>query len=132
MIAQALLSLSTLRVQSAPLVQVHADGQHYTAQCFLSIGDLVSAFIERANATGRCGGDLHVLERIGGLTAAGQAFSKEHLHAMVGRCKLEHDPGFDSALVSKFQPDEEKLAFKLNLVSEFAGLYDIFFFLKIN
>lgn len=84
-VQEALLSFSTLRVQSAPLVQVHADGQHYTAQCFLSIGDLVTAFIERANATGRCGGDLHVLERIGGLTAAGQAFSEEHLHAMRSR-----------------------------------------------
>ena len=39
----------------------------------------------------------------------------------MGRCEL--DPGLKAPLVSKFQPNEDKLAFKLNLVSELAPLH---------
>ena len=55
---------------------MHTDNQHYDAQCFLSVGDLVLGFLERVNASGTAGRDLSVLERMARLTALGQSYGE--------------------------------------------------------
>jgi len=71
--------LSAMRVQSAPLVQMHSDGQHYDASCFLSVGDLVLGLLERANASSAAGASLPVLDRMAALTKLGQAYGSTKL-----------------------------------------------------
>jgi len=68
-----------LAAQSAPLVQMHADNQHYDAQCFLSVGDLVLGLLERANASATAGRELSVLDRMAELTKIGQAYGETKL-----------------------------------------------------
>ena len=62
--------------QSAPLVMMHTDNQHYDAQCFLSVGDLVLGLLERVNADGSAGRELPVLDRMARLTALGQSYGE--------------------------------------------------------
>jgi hypothetical protein len=53
---------------------MHADNQHYDAQCFLSVGDLVLGLLERVNNDGTAGAELAVLDRMARLTALGQSY----------------------------------------------------------
>ena len=75
-VSKAMELLSSLRVQAAPLVAMHADNQHYDAQAFISCGDLVLGFLERVNSTATATRDANVLDRMAALTAVGQAYSK--------------------------------------------------------
>jgi CBS domain-containing protein len=78
-VSKAMELLSSLRVQAAPLVAMHADNQHYDAQAFISCGDLVLGFLERVNSTATATLDANVLDRMAALTAVGQAYSKTPL-----------------------------------------------------
>ena len=78
-VSKAMELLSSLRVQAAPLVAMHADNQHYDAQAFISCGDLVLGFLERVNSTATATRDANVLDRMAALTAVGQAYSKTPL-----------------------------------------------------
>ena len=78
-VSKAMELLSSLRVQAAPLVAMHADNQHYDAQAFISCGDLVLGFLERVNSTATATRDVNVLDRMAALTAVGQAYSKTPL-----------------------------------------------------
>jgi CBS domain-containing protein/uncharacterized protein YunC (DUF1805 family) len=78
-VRKAMELLSSLRVQAAPLVAMHADNQHYDAQAFISCGDLVLGFLERVNSTATATRDVNVLDRMAALTAVGQAYSKTPL-----------------------------------------------------
>jgi len=78
-VSKAMELLSSLRVQAAPLVVMHADNQHYDAQAFISCGDLVLSFLERVNSTATATRDANVLDRMAALTAVGQAYSKTPL-----------------------------------------------------
>ena len=75
-VRKAMELLSSLRVQAAPLVAMHADNQHYDAQAFISCGDLVLGFLERVNSTATATRDVNVLDRMAALTDIGQAYSK--------------------------------------------------------
>lgn len=54
---------------------MHADNQHYDAQCFLSVGDLVLGLLQRVNSDD-AGRELTVLDRMARLTALGQSYGK--------------------------------------------------------
>ena len=55
---------------------MHTDNQHYDAQCFLSVGDLVLGLLERVNSDGTAGRELGVLDRMARLTALGQSYGE--------------------------------------------------------
>lgn len=78
-VSKAMELLSSLRVQAAPLVAMHADNQHYDAQAFISCGDLVLGFLERVNSSATATRDANVLDRMAALTAVGQAYSSTKL-----------------------------------------------------
>ena len=78
-VGDALESLAFMRVQSAPLVQMHSDGTHYDAQCFLSVGDILLGFLERVNAAATASAELPVLHRMAELTRLGQAYAETKL-----------------------------------------------------
>ena len=78
-VGEALASLAFMRVQSAPVVQMHSDGAHYDAQCFLSVGDIVLGFLERVNAAATASSELPVLHRMAELTTLGQSYAGTRL-----------------------------------------------------
>ena len=78
-VGEALASLAFMRVQSAPVVQMHSDGAHYDAQCFLSVGDIVLGFLERVSAAAAAKPELPVLHRMAELTTLGQSYAGTRL-----------------------------------------------------
>ncbi len=84
-VGSALTALASMRVQSAPLVQMHSDNTHYDAQCFLSVGDIVLGFLERVNAAATASSELPVLQRMAELTLLGQAYAQTPLRDVRSR-----------------------------------------------
>lgn len=74
-----------MRVQSAPLVQMHSDNTHYDSQCFLSVGDIVLGFLERVNAAATASPELPVLQRMAELTRLGQTYAQTPLRDVRSR-----------------------------------------------
>ena len=62
------------------MVTMHADNQHYDAQCFLSVGDLCLGILERVAVEGaNTSNALTVLTRMAALTKIGQKYGKTNL-----------------------------------------------------